>query len=167
MTTPSSFVVKYNAPSKTEALALLRADHRLIAGLFAEYAKTHALENKQRLVSRICAELAVHAQIEEEIFYPAVKLAMKDKTLVPEALVEHATLRALISQVEGIEPDGEMFEARIEVLSEYVQHHVKEEQTEMFRKAQITDLDMEKLGVQLVARKAELVAERRSRAATL
>lgn len=163
MTIPSAYVVNYDPPSKTEALVLLRAEHESVRGLFAEYAKTHSSEEKRRLVSQICAELTMHAQIEEEIFYPAVKRALNDEALVPEAIVEHATLRALVSQVEGIEPDGEMFDAKINVLAEYVQHHVREEQTEMFRKAQVTELDMEELGKRLAVRKAEIVAERHSR----
>jgi len=115
---------------------------------------------KKALVAQICTELSVHAQIEEEIFYPAVKKALKDTELVPEATVEHATLKALIAQVEGIEPDGEMFEAKITVLSEYVKHHVKEEEEEMFPKAKATDLDMVELGAQMATRKLELLAKR-------
>jgi uncharacterized protein (UPF0335 family) len=89
-----------------------------------------------------------------------VKKALKDKELVPEATVEHATLKALIAQVEGIEPDGEMFDAKVKVMSEYVKHHVKEEQNEMFPKAKGTKLDMQALGQQMAARKAELLAAR-------
>lgn len=144
-----------------EATALLRADHKLVGELFSEYEKTTATTKKKQLVAKICSELSVHAQVEEEIFYPAVKQALKDKELVPEATVEHATLRALIAQVEGIEPNGEMFDAKIKVLSEYVKHHVKEEQEEMFPKARATDLDMSELGAQLAERKAELFAQRR------
>jgi len=103
-------------------------------------------------------ELGIHAQVEEEIFYPAVKAALKDKELVPEATVEHATLKGLIAQVEGKEPDGEMFDAKIKVMSEYVKHHVKEEQSEMFPKARKTRLDMQALGEQIATRKAELKA---------
>jgi hemerythrin superfamily protein len=138
---------------------LLRADHELVNGLFAEYEKTRSTEKKRKLVSQICTELTVHARVEEEIFYPAVKLALKDDELVPEATVEHATLKGLIAQVEGVEPDGEMFDARIKVLSEYVKHHVKEEQNEMFPKAKSTKLDMLALGAKLSERKAELVSE--------
>jgi hemerythrin superfamily protein len=149
-----------NAPKAQEATALLRADHKLVSGLFAEYEKTRAAARKKALVSRICAELSVHAQLEEEIFYPAIKQALKDKELVPEATVEHATLKQLIAQVEGVEPDGEMFDAKIKVMSEYVKHHVKEEQEEMFPKAKATRLDMVELGAQLSQRKAELIAQR-------
>ena len=148
------------APKPKEAISLLRADHKLVSGLFEEYEKTRSNSKKKTLVAQICTELSVHAQIEEEIFYPAVKQALKDKELIPEATVEHSTLKDLIAQVEGIEPDGEMFDAKIKVMSEYVKHHVKEEQNEIFPKAKHTSLDMVKLGAQLAERKAELLAER-------
>ena len=148
------------AKKTQDATALLRADHKAVAGLFADYEKSRSAATKKKLVARICTELSVHAQIEEEIFYPAVKLATKDKKLVPEAVVEHGTLKALIEQVEGMEPDGEMFDARIKVMSEYVKHHVKEEQGEMFPKAKATKLDMHVLGSRLAERKAELLAQR-------
>ncbi|MEO6030292.1 MAG: hemerythrin domain-containing protein [Burkholderiaceae bacterium] len=151
-----------NAPKPQEATALLRADHKAVSALFAEYDKTRSTAKKRKLVAQICTELSVHAQIEEEIFYPAVKKALKDKELIPEATVEHATLKALIAQVEGVEPDGEMFDARIKVMSEYVKHHVKEEQNEIFPKARATRLDMQELGAQLAQRKAELLAQQRS-----
>ena len=100
----------------------------------------------------------MHAQVEEEIFYPAVQRALKDHELVPEASVEHATLKDLIAQVKGVEPDGDMFDAKIKVMGEYVKHHVKEEQNEMFPKARNTKLDMVALGAQMAARKSELLA---------
>ena len=147
-------------PKVQGATALLRADHKKVAELFAEYEAARSPAKKKKLVAQICIELAVHAQVEEEIFYPAVKKALKDKELVPEATVEHATLKELIAQVEFIEPDGEMYDAKIKVLSEYVKHHVKEEQNEMFPKAVATRLDMAALGAELSGRKAELMAQR-------
>lgn len=147
-------------PKPKEAITLLRADHKLVSGLFEEYEKTRSNSKKKNLVAQICTELSVHAQIEEEIFYPAVKQALKDKELIPEATVEHATLKDLIAQVEGVEPNGEMFDAKIKVMSEYVKHHVKEEQNEIFPKAKHTDLNMLELGAQLAERKAELLAAR-------
>jgi hemerythrin superfamily protein len=159
MNTATNKPAKSSRPVKAQdAIALLRADHARVSGLFAEYAKARSDSRKKQLASEICTELLVHAQIEEEIFYPAVKLALKDKELVPEARVEHASLKALIAQVEGVEPDGEMFDARIQVLSEYVKHHVKEEQNEIFPKAKASSLDMMELGATLGARKAELLA---------
>ena len=144
-----------------DATTLLRADHKLVSGLFAQYEKTQLTAKKKQLVAQICTELSVHAQVEEEIFYPAVKEALHDHELVPEATVEHASLKALISEVEGIEPDGEMFDAKIKVLSEYVKHHVKEEHTEMFPKAKATDLDMKALGARIAARKEKLLESRK------
>lgn len=143
-----------------EATAILRADHKLVSDLFAEYETARTASKKMQLVARICAELSVHAQVEEEIFYPAVKAALKDKELVPEATVEHATLKDLIAQIENVQPDGEMFDAKVKVLSEYVKHHVKEEQNEMFPQARATKLDMVELGAQLLSRKDELMAMR-------
>jgi len=141
-----------------DAISLLRADHKLVTELFEQFEKSRAPAKKKALVQKICIELAVHAQVEEEIFYPAVKHALKDKELVPEAQVEHETLKSLIAQVEGVEPDGEMYDARVKVMSEYVKHHVKEEQNEMFPKAKKTKLDMQALGEQILARKQELMA---------
>lgn len=142
-----------------DATTLLRSDHKVVSALFAQYKKARSSADKKEIVAQICMELKVHAQIEEEIFYPAVKSAMKDKTLIPEATVEHATLKTLLAQVENVPPEGEMFDAKIKVLSEYVQHHVEEEQNEIFPKAKATRLDMMELGAQLAERKAELLAE--------
>jgi hemerythrin superfamily protein len=141
-----------------EATALLRADHKRVSALFEQYESTRSAAKKKAIVSTLCLELSVHAQIEEELFYPAVKAALKDKEIVPEAMVEHAALKELIAQVKDQEPDGEMFDAKIKVMSEYVKHHVKEEQNEMFPKAKKTRLDMEALGARLAARKEELLA---------
>ena len=146
-------------PAPKDAIALLKADHEAVSQLFAEYEKTRSVPNKKALVAEICTALSVHAQIEEEIFYPAVKTALKDKLLVPEATVEHAGVKDLIAQLKGVEPDGEMYDAKVKVLSEYVKHHVKEEQTEMFTKARATSLDMVELGAQMAARKKELRAQ--------
>lgn len=165
MQTATNITTKSNNSARgQDATSLLRADHKLVSQLFASYERARSPSKKQQLVDQICMELTVHAQVEEEIFYPAVKQALKDKELVPEAMVEHATLKALIAQVEGIEPDGEMFDARLQVLSEYVKHHVKEEQDEMFPKAKATSLDMKEVGAEILARKKILLAERTKRA---
>jgi hemerythrin-like domain-containing protein len=155
---------KTTAPHKAptapkDAIALLKADHEAVSQLFVEYEKTRSVPNKKSLVAEICTSLSVHAQIEEEIFYPAVKAALKDKLLVPEARVEHAGVRALIAQLEGVEPDGEMYDAKVKVLSEYVKHHVKEEHNEMFPQAKATALDMVELGARMAARKEDLLAQ--------
>lgn len=141
-----------------DAIALLKADHKAVDSLFSEFTPARSVNRKKLLVEKICKELSIHAQVEEEIFYPAVKAALKDKKLIPEAIVEQATMAHLISQVKGIEPDGEGYDAKVMVLCEYVKHHVKEEHTEMFPKAKKTNLDMKDLGAKLQARKAELLA---------
>ncbi len=154
-------VTRVPAQKTKDAIALLRADHKEVSDLFEEFEKTKSATKKKDIVSKICIALTVHAQIEEEIFYPAFKLALKDKELVPEAAVEHATLKSLIAQIEGVEPDSEMYDAKVKVLAEYVKHHVKEEQNEMFPKAkESSKLDLIELGVQLLQRKGELMAAR-------
>ena len=161
MITEPNKTAKHTPPLKSqEATSLLIADHKLVSGLFADYEKASTKAMKKKLVTQICMELSVHAQVEEEIFYPAVKKALNDHELVPEATVEHASLKTLIAQVENIEPDGEMYDAKIKVLSEYVKHHVKEEQEEMFPKAKATHLNMVELGEKITARKQELIAQR-------
>jgi len=155
---------KTTAPAKTkavpkDAIGLLKADHEAVSEMFAEYEKARSASSKKMLVAEICAALTVHAQIEEEVFYPAVKSALKDKLLVPEATVEHAGVKDLIAQLEGVEPNGEMYDAKVKVLSEYVKHHVKEEQNEMFPKAKASSLDLAELGARMAARKDELLAQ--------
>lgn len=162
MTTTTRSKAARKAPAATpDAIALLKADHRAVSALFADYEAAHSSASKKSIVSKICTALAVHAQIEEEIFYPDVKAAMKDKLLVPEATVEHAGVKELIGQLEGVAPNGEMYDAKVKVLSEYVKHHVKEEQNEMFPKVKETSLDLAALGARLAARKTELLAARK------
>jgi hemerythrin superfamily protein len=148
------------APKAQEATALLKADHKVVSLLFEQYESAKSATKKKAIVAQICTELTVHAQIEEEIFYPQVKAALKDKELIPEATVEHATLKELIAQIEEGEPDDEMYDAKVKVLSEYVKHHVKEEQNEIFPKAKASKLDMYALGEQLTQRKEELLSQK-------
>jgi hemerythrin superfamily protein len=157
-TVEKSMTTKKTAGKPKDAISLLKADHKAVDALFADFEKTRSAARKKALVQKICTELSVHAQIEEEIFYPAVKAALKDKKLIPEAVVEQATMKELIGQVEGVEPDGEMYDAKVMVLCEYVKHHVKEEHGQMFPKAKTTKLDMMALGAQLAARKEALLA---------
>jgi hemerythrin superfamily protein len=161
MTTLQTKATKATTSTKSQdAITLLRADHQLVSGLFEEYEKASTKAMKKKLVRQICMELSVHAQVEEEIFYPAVQKALKDHALVPEAIIEHDTFRTLIAEVEDVEPDGEMYDAKIKVLCEYVEHHVKEEQEEMFPKAKATKLDMMELGDKISTRKQTLMAAR-------
>jgi hemerythrin superfamily protein len=146
------------AAAPKDAVAMLKADHKKVSALFEQFEKSRAASTKKKLVAEICLELTVHTKLEEEIFYPAVKAALRDKVLVPEANVEHATVKDLIAQVRDVEPGGEDYDAKVKVMAEYVKHHVKEEQNEMFPKALKTRLDMVALGQQIAARKAELLA---------
>lgn len=157
--TRKSTRAKASPRSSTNAISILRADHKLVNDLFEQFESTRSSAKKQKIVQQICTELTIHAMVEEEIFYPVVKQALKDDELIPEAIVEHDTLKSLIAQVEGVEPDGEMYDAKVKVMGEYVKHHVKEEQGEIFPKAQKTRLDMDELGEMIMQRKEELMME--------
>lgn len=150
-----------NIDNKLDAIALLKADHEKVSELFSEYEKTDSKTKKKSLVDEICTELTVHAQIEEEIFYPAVKAVLKDDCIVVEGAVEHLGIKNLIDQLEGIEPGGDVYDAKVKVLSEYVEHHVEEEQSDMFPKAKkAPSLDLVELGDRMAARKADLLSTR-------
>ncbi len=159
-TAPRARTAAAKTPRKAapDAVALLREDHKKVSALFAEYEKARSVSVKRRLVASICSELTIHTTIEEEIFYPAFKAALKDKELVPEANVEHQAVKDLIAQVQGREPDGEDFDARVKVMGEFVKHHVKEEQNEMFPKAKKAKMDLAELGQRMARRKQELKA---------
>lgn len=144
--------------ASTDAIALLKADHKHVSDLFDQFEKARSDARKKALAAQICNELTVHAQIEEEIFYPAFKAALKDKEMVPEALVEHGSVKDLISAVQEQEPSGGMFEARVTVMGEFVKHHVKEEEKQMFAKARKSNMDLAALGEALATRKQELMA---------
>lgn len=145
--------------TNTDAISLLKADHEKVSVLFADFEQADTTEEKKKLVAEICTELRIHTQLEEEIFYPVFKAANLDKKLVPEATVEHETIRDLVDQLEGVEPNGESFDAKVKVLSEYVKHHVKEEHSEMFIEEKTDSLDLDELGALIMERKADLLAE--------
>lgn len=147
-----------------DACDLLDADHKAVKKMFAEYeelteAKGNTREKKRALAEQICNELMIHAQIEEEIFYPAIRKPVKDDMLMNEAAVEHASAKELIAQIQGMNVSDPMYDAKVKVLGEYVDHHVKEERAEMFPAARATKVDLVKLRDQLQMRKEELMAE--------
>jgi hemerythrin superfamily protein len=146
-----------SAASKS-AIQLLKQDHREVEQLLRGFESGRS-GRKEDIARQICQALTVHAQIEEEIFYPAAREALRrdDEELVAEATVEHASLKDLISQIEASEQSDEIFEARVKVLGEYVKHHVREEEGEIFPKLQKTSVDLEALGEQLSQRKNQLM----------
>jgi hemerythrin-like domain-containing protein len=143
-----------------DAIELLKADHQKVEKMFKQFEKLDGAEEKTQLVEQCCNELKIHTTIEEEIFYPAARDVLKEADLVNEAEVEHASAKSLIEQLEGYDGNDEMADAKFSVLAEYVKHHVKEEQDEMFpqiKKAK--GLDLEQLGEELMQRKQELMQE--------
>jgi Hemerythrin HHE cation binding domain len=146
-----------NKPRSRSVLTILREDHKKVQKLFKEFEKAKQESEKEHIVRTACQELTVHAQLEEEIFYPAVRAAIKDVELLDEAEVEHASAKQLISELEAMSPGDELFDAKFTVLGEYVNHHIKEEQGEMFPKIEKTDLDLKELGSQLTERKEQLL----------
>ena len=147
--------------AKDDAIKLLKADHKEVSGLLEKYENGRLSKDRKVAVAKqICMALSVHAQIEEEIFYPAAREAsVRDgEDLLDEAEVEHGSIKDLVSAIENASPDDdELFDARVKVLGEYVKHHVKEEENELFPKIRKSDMDLEGVGAQLAARKKELM----------
>jgi hemerythrin superfamily protein len=145
-----------------DAIALLKQDHRTVEQLFEEFEEADD-DQLQSIAERVCQLLTVHAQIEEELFYPPAKEALgddeEDADLVNEANVEHQSAKDLIAKIEGMTPEDESFKATVKVLSEYIKHHVKEEETELFPKVKKTELDLKEMGAQLNERKMALMQE--------
>jgi iron-sulfur cluster repair protein YtfE (RIC family) len=155
-----------------DACSLLDADHRKVKKMFKDYETltgsraASASQKKRDLANEICMELSVHAQVEEEIFYPALRAAIKATDLLDEAEVEHGTAKDLIAQIRDATEVDDMFDAKVKVLGEYIDHHVKEERNEIFVKARAArGLDLVAMRGQLEARKEELMSEQMSEAA--
>ncbi len=152
--------------SQPDACSLLDADHRKVKKLFKDYEELtkskakSASQKKRDLANEICVELRVHAQIEEEIFYPALRAAIKETDLLDEAEVEHASAKDLIAQIENATEVDDKFDAKVTVLGEYIDHHVKEERSDIFTKARAAKkLDLIAMREQLQMRKEELMGE--------
>lgn len=144
---------------RRDAIALLTADHREVEALFKRYESAGDENERAAIAEQVCLALRVHAQIEEEIFYPAAKRRIEDGDLVDEALVEHGSAKQLIAEIEDAEVGDPMVQARMQVLSEQIAHHVKEEESELFPEVREADLDLQSLGARLAQRKSELMAE--------
>ena len=146
---------------RMDAIALLKRDHRTVEDLFGDFEKASGDSRKQKLATQICLELSVHAQIEEEIFYPACE-GKVDEDLLKESYVEHDGAKVMIAEIMAGEPSDEFFDSKVKVLSEEIEHHVQEEEKRMeglFAQARKAGLDMDALGEQLAARKTELTQQ--------
>ncbi|WP_292528660.1 hemerythrin domain-containing protein [Methylocystis sp.] len=146
-----------DASKKADAIKLLKEDHREVKTWFKQYEKLEDETEKQALAQKICVALTVHAKIEEEIFYPALRKNIDDEELLDEAEVEHASAKQLIAEILSMSPQDQLFDAKVKVLGEYVMHHVQEEEQEMFPEARESEVDLEALGEKLSKRKAELM----------
>ena len=138
------------------ATQMIRQDHKKVEGLFKKFQQTKGAQAKRRLAENAMAELEVHAALEEEIFYPAVKKEVDDGSMVQEAIEEHQTVKRLISELKGMDEADEEFESQFSQLVENVQHHVEEEENEMLPKAEESSLDLNSLGQQMSQRKQEM-----------
>ena len=151
-------VPRSRTKTSTDAIDLLKQDHDRVEKTFKEFEKMDRQDAEacRELIGRVCEDLTVHTTLEEEIFYPAVREAIDDEDLMNEAAVEHETARMLIEQLQNMGPDDPNYFATFTVLGEYVRHHVKEEQNEMFPAARKSGIDLAGLGERLRARRDEL-----------
>ncbi|MDF3034734.1 MAG: hemerythrin [Paucimonas sp.] len=147
-----------------DAVALLAADHERVKAAFKEFEELgdRAYATKKKLADMICDELEIHALLEEEVFYPAVRKEAKKEgdELVDEAVVEHQSAKELIAQIRMMSPEDDLFDAKVKVLGEQIEHHVKEEEEEMFPEAEEAGIDLEELGQEMAARKESLQSQR-------
>lgn len=139
-----------------DAITLLQQDHRKVESLFEEFENTQSKTEKSAIAGKICLELRVHTQIEEELLYPPAHREI-EHDLIDEAVVEHASAKELIYQIEAMSPSDHLYDAKVKVLSEYIKHHVKEEESEMFPKLRGRDLNLHEMAVRMHKRKAELI----------
>jgi hypothetical protein len=150
---------------KIDAISLLKEDHRKVEELFESFEKARDSDRKEKLVRKICTELMIHATIEEEIFYPACAGQIEDEDVLDEAYVEHDGAKVLIAEISKGSPDDDFYDAKVKVLQEEIEHHVEEEEKRLeglFAQARKAELDMDALGQDLAARKAQLTDEFRA-----
>jgi len=159
----STTTQRINDTGTTDAVAMLTADHKKVKSIFKQFeslkSKEGSSSEKSNLVTQVCQELKIHVVLEEELFYPAVRRAVNDEDLIDEALVEHASAKDLIAQLEAMQPEDALYDAKVTVLGEQIEHHAKEEEDEMFPKAKKAKLDMAAVGAEMAARRAMLMQE--------
>jgi hemerythrin superfamily protein len=145
------------------AIELLIADHENVRRLFDEYEELvddeADEEDRQALAEEIFAMLTVHSMLEQEIIYPAAREAVDDQDQLDEAEVEHQNIDDMIAQIQELDPSDELYDAKVKVLSELVEHHVREEEDELFPKLEASELDLDELGNSLQERRVELLEE--------
>jgi hemerythrin superfamily protein len=145
--------------SKTDAVSLLEDQHKQVKGWFEEFEKARSDSRKTELYGKIAVALKAHTRIEEEIFYPEARLATGDEDLLDEAVVEHAAAKDLIAQIDAMQVGDDLYDAKVKVLGEEIDHHVTEEEDELFPECRKSDMDLEALGARMAARFKELTAE--------
>lgn len=144
--------------SEPVAIALLKKQHADVDKLFKRFEKAKD-GDKEAIVQTVCRALTVHAELEEELFYPALREAGVENDLLDEAEVEHVGVKRLVGELEAMQPGDDLYDAKMKVLTEYVKHHVKEEETEMFPDAKKSGVDLDELGERMEARTVELEAQ--------
>lgn len=148
---------------KHDAISVLSEDHKRVQALFKQFEKLHGHKNnddkKKELVQQICVELTIHAKAEEELFYPAGRDVVKDQEMLDEAYVEHAGAKELIQQLQSMRPSDDLYDAKVLVLEEYVNHHIKEEESKIFPAYKKAKVDLESIGEGISHRKDELTAD--------
>lgn len=143
--------------SADDAIELLEQDHREVEDLLEQFEQADENTEKQELARKICVALTVHAELEETKFYPKVRKALDEADLVDEAEVEHATAKQLIGEIERMTPRDKLFDAKVKVLGEYVKHHVREEEGEMFPQVRDSDLDLERMAEDMTKQRIKIL----------
>jgi hemerythrin superfamily protein len=150
---------KRSGSRQPEAIAMLIEDHQKVQKLFKQFEKAESQQQKSDIAEQACNELTVHAELEEQVFYPAVREAIDETDLLDEAEVEHNVAKELIEKLKGMDSADEEYAATFTVLGEYVNHHITEEQDELFPKVKKAGLDMEALAAEMAEKKQELMAQ--------
>ncbi len=155
----SKTAATHKKPTPTDAISLLEAQHKEVHGWFEAFEKTDSDKRKGELYAKISTALKAHTQVEEEIFYPEARRATGDEDLLDEAVVEHMAAKTLIAEIDAMQPGDDLYDAKVKVLGEQIDHHVEEEEDELFPECRKSDMDLEALGERMAARFKELTAE--------